>query len=278
MAEFLKDSKLNAALENIFEDARKQLVIVSPYIKLHSRLRDILKSKKDEHKLEITIVFGENKDNLTKSFSREEFDFFREFPNIEIKYESRLHAKYYANESAALLSSMNLYEFSQNNNIEFGILTKVSFLGGLTGLGEKIDSEAFNYFDKVINNGKTLYSRNPCYEEKLIGFKEKYTHSEIEIDELTKEFATKSTYLQTNKTIQTQKDNHSGYCIRTGVKIPFNPDRPLSDIAYNSWSKYKDKNYKEKYCHYSGELSNGETSFANPIMKKNLSKALRKQI
>jgi hypothetical protein len=44
MAEFVKDSQLNAALEKIFEDARKQLVIVCPYIKLHPRFIDILKS------------------------------------------------------------------------------------------------------------------------------------------------------------------------------------------------------------------------------------------
>jgi hypothetical protein len=168
---------------------------------------------------------------------------------------------------------MNLYEFSQNNNIEFGILTKVSFLGELTGLGENIDREAFNYFEQVINNSETLFRSRPVYEDKLMGLTKKYSHSEIEIDELTSKLGTKSTYTKTSVIKQTHSENGSGYCIRTGVKIPFNPDRPLSDIAYKSWNKYKDKGYKEKYCHYSGEPSNGETSFAKPIMKKNFKKA-----
>lgn len=273
MAEFVKGNQLNAELEKIFENAETQLIIISPFIKLHARFIDVLKAKKDNHNLEITVVFGKNEDNISKSFSIDEFNFLKDFPNIQIKYEPRLHAKYYANESAALLSSMNLYEFSQNNNIEFGILTKKSIMGGLTSIGVNLDSEAFYYFDQVINNSKSMYKRSPEYEDKFLGLAKKYTHSLVEIDELSGELAIKSTYAKRTHILQTNKDIHFGYCIRTGEKIPFNPDRPLCDAAYKSWSKYKDKDYKEKYCHYSGEFSNGKTSFANPIMKKNLFKS-----
>ena len=55
--------------------------------------------------------------------------FFKEFPNIQIRYEKKLHAKYYSNESAAILTSMNLYSYSQDNNIEAGVLTKSGLLG-----------------------------------------------------------------------------------------------------------------------------------------------------
>ena len=64
-----------------------------------------------------------------------------------------------------------------------------------------------------------------------------------------------------------------GYCIRTGAEIPFNVEKPLSYEAYKSWSKYSDKDYAEKYCHFSGEPSHGETSVSKPIMKKNWIKA-----
>lgn len=274
MADFIKDSSINAELENIFEKAKEQLIIVSPFIKLHSRLINILKSKKDNHELKITIVFGKNEDNLSKSFNKNEFDFLKDFPNIEIKYESRLHAKYYANESAALLSSMNLYDFSQNNNIEFGILTKATIIGALTGnlFGDKIDNEAFSYFEQIIKNSETLYKRTPFYDEKLLGLTKKYSHSDVEIDKLSQTLEIKST----TESKQINEDNHVGYCIRTGVKIPFNPKKPLSDAAYKSWNKHKNKNFKETYCHYSGEPSYGETSFAKPILNKNWKKAMEK--
>ena len=48
----------------------------------------------------------------------------------------------------------------------------------------------------------------------------------------------------------------------------------MSNKAFKMWSKYGDKDYQEKYCHYSGEPSNGETSFAKPILRKNWKKAM----
>ena len=81
----------------------------------------------------IIVVFGKNEDDVSKSMKIDDIRFFAEFPNIEIRHEKRLHAKYYANESSALITSMNLYSFSQDNNIEAGILTKASLLTNLTG-------------------------------------------------------------------------------------------------------------------------------------------------
>jgi PLD-like domain len=275
MAEFVKGNQLNAELEKIFENAKEQLVLISPFIKLHSRFIDALKSKKNAHKLNIVVVFGKNENNLSESFSKSEFNFLKEFPNIEIKYESRLHAKYYANESTALLSSMNLYEYSQNNNIEFGILTKSSILGlgTLTGnlLGDKIDDDSYKYFNQVIDNSELMFKKAPVFSKGIIS--KKYSHSEVEVDKLSEKLTKKAYNSKPSKKAHPKKKETMGYCIRTGVKIPFNPDRPLSDKAFKSWSKFKDKDYAEKYCHYSGESSNGETYFGKPILKKNWSKA-----
>ena len=41
---------------------------------------------------------------------------------IRTSFREHLHAKCYMNESQALITSMNLYEFSQQNNDEMGIL------------------------------------------------------------------------------------------------------------------------------------------------------------
>ncbi|QOW10173.1 hypothetical protein Q73A0000_07255 [Kaistella flava (ex Peng et al. 2021)] len=123
MATFLTGNDLNAQLENLFEYADDYIILISPYIKLHDRYASALKAKKDNPNLKITVVFGKNEDDFSKSMKQEDFNFFKDFPNIEIRYEKRLHAKYYANESAAILTSMNLYNFSQDNNIEAGVLT-----------------------------------------------------------------------------------------------------------------------------------------------------------
>src|SRR5690625_1598201 len=107
MAKFLQGNELNAELEKIFKNAKQQLILISPYIKLHDRYISTLQAKKDNPNLELIILFGKNEEDMSKSMKQEDFNFFKEFPNIEIRYEKRLHAKYYCNDLSAILTSMN---------------------------------------------------------------------------------------------------------------------------------------------------------------------------
>jgi hypothetical protein len=67
-----------------------------------------------------------------------------------------------------------------------------------------------------------------------------------------------------------EKGNHlNGYCIRTGIKIPFNPKRPFSEQAYKAWAYYGNPDFQETFCHKTGERSKGQTSMNNPIMRIN---------
>ncbi len=272
MAEFVKGSKLNSEIEAIFENAQQTLVIISPYIKLHSRFIEILKTKKENPNLEIIIVFGKNEEDISKSINKSDIEFLIEFPNIEILHEPRLHAKYYSNEFSSVLSSMNLYDFSQNNNIEFGIVTKTTFLGNLTSnVGNTLDKDAFEYFKTIVNNSRCLYRKTPNFESKLMGLSKKYINSDVKIDNLSSFFGIEKNQ---TKNKQLKLDTKKiGYCIRTGNEIEFNIMMPLSEKAFKNWEKYSDENYPEKFCHFSGEPSNGETSFAKPILHKNWKKA-----
>jgi hypothetical protein len=85
----------------------------------------------------------------------------------------------------------------------------------------------------------------------------------------------KTSYKNTQQNFQPGKivDMQPGFCIRTGVSIPFNLDRPLSIEAFKKWNEFADHNYREKYCHFSGELSNGETTMSRPILAKYWKKA-----
>jgi hypothetical protein len=287
MAKFLTGNELNSELEKIFERADEQLILISPFIKLHERFISVLKTKKNNPKLEIIIVFGKNEDDLSRSMKLDDFNFFKEFPNIEIRYERRLHAKYYANESSALLSSMNLYSFSQDNNIEAGVLTKATLLGNfatkLWDGEESFEVVAWKYFERVIEQSDLLFRKIPEYESTMLGLTRKYKDSKIEVDKFSEffmdraKFETKSNKEYPQKKQKEQvthiKNKHTGYCIRTGKQIQFNPSQPMSEEAYQSWAKFKNEDYPEKYCHFSGEESNGETTYAKPILRKYWRKA-----
>ena len=287
MAKFVKGNGLNAAIESIFDKADLQLTIISPFIKLHKRFIDSLKSKNDNPKLEVNLVFGKNESNKSKSLSIEDFELFKQFANVKIYYEPRLHAKYYANQDTAVLSSMNLYEYSQNNNIEFGIVTQREM--GLDRLKEKVmgfelDNDAWKYFNSVVERSELVYHNEPIYESSMLGLSKKYIRSEVIVDSLTEELnKAKKVQKMKSKTpaeVRPSKPlqaSQKGYCIRTGKEIAFDIQIPYSDKAFKSWERFGDADYPEKYCHFSGEPSKGKTSMNKPVLSKYWSKAKLKK-
>ena len=280
MAKFVKEDTLNAEIQSLFEEAEEELLIISPFIKLSDRLKDILKRRVADPELEVVLVFGKNPSNKRRSLSNEDFSFFKQFANIKIYYEPRLHAKYYSNEKKAILSSMNLLEYSQNNNIEFGIVTEVA--GGLLNIreriaGDQVDREAYEYFRGLLEYRNPEYHNEAIFKKTMLGLSNKYSHSEVTIDLLTDQLSNaktpKAAPVEKKKRVTPSKI--SGYCIRTGEAIPFNIEKPYTDKAFTSWNRFKNEDFSEKYCHYSGEPSEGSTTKAKPILSKNWSKAKR---
>lgn len=269
MEKFLTGDELNSEIGKIIERAENQLIIISPFIKLHERTKDKLKSKIEDDKLEIIIVFGKNEDDKNKSFPADDINFFKTFPNIEVRYEKRLHAKYYANDNYAIMTSMNLYDFSLNNNIEFGIQTKATLIGNFVDkvTGDSLDTRAFNFFMEVIENSEVYFKREPKYKSGWLGLSSDYINSETTVDKFDLTFKQKTDF------VDLRKSTIPGYCIRTGHKIKFNPKRPFTAEAYKEWVKFKKQDYAEKYCHFSEEPSRGETNYLRPILKKNWIKA-----
>jgi hypothetical protein len=121
MNKFITTAEIIFEIEKIIKEAKKELILVSPFIKLDKNYRRCLNSIKEISTLKITVVYGKNERNQEKSLNADDFDFLSDFPNVEIRYIDNLHGKYYANENKAIITSMNLYDYSKNNT-EFGIL------------------------------------------------------------------------------------------------------------------------------------------------------------
>jgi phosphatidylserine/phosphatidylglycerophosphate/cardiolipin synthase-like enzyme len=175
MAAFVKDTEINLLLEDLISEAKELLVLICPYFKLHERLRDHLKLRKDDHSLRIVVVFGKNEEDPSKSLNREDFEFLKSFPYVDVAYEKRLHAKYYANEKRGLITSLNLHTHSHNNNIEVGVMFQSKnllksltdqTLGGLTSIlydTEDLASEAHEHFINTYRNAEKIFSKEPKY-------------------------------------------------------------------------------------------------------------------
>ncbi|MEJ6952106.1 phospholipase D family protein [Natronospora cellulosivora (SeqCode)] len=115
MAEFLTTVGTSYHIENIIKSSKVFLVLVSPYLKINNVLLERLVDT-DSRGVNITIIYG--KENLLGR-EREKLD---KLNNLNIYFASNLHAKCYFNEKDAIISSMNLYEFSERNNREMSVL------------------------------------------------------------------------------------------------------------------------------------------------------------
>ena len=266
MGRFVYGDELNNELIKLVQRANKFLFFVSPYIKLSKRLKDELKAINHVESLNVMVLFGKNRDDVAKSLPYEDLTFFQKFPNVDIRYEPQLHAKYYGNESTSILTSMNLYDYSIKNNIESGTVYDDRF-----DFGRKPGSAAFDYFQKVFENAERVYSQ--CIEVKssFAGLRKQYGGIRTLGDQVDQYYGggtNYATYRNTSSSGMSPQYQEVGYCIRTGEKIAFDVYRPLSDAAYRTWSSFGNADYPENYCHYSGERSNGQTCYNKPVLQK----------
>lgn len=115
MARFLNTSAANYFLEELIKNARDRLILISPYLKLNARIKELLEDK-NRLKIDVRIVYGKSE------LQPEEINWLKDLTFIRTSFCQNLHAKCYLNEELCIVTSMNLYEFSQVNNNEMGIL------------------------------------------------------------------------------------------------------------------------------------------------------------
>ncbi len=118
MAKYLRTSSITSELENLIRDARKELYIISPYLKLSDHIKELLNDKERE-KVDVRIIFGK------QELAPTEMSYLENLKYVRLYFSKNLHAKCYLNETKMIIASMNLYEFSQQNNREMGILIDI---------------------------------------------------------------------------------------------------------------------------------------------------------
>lgn len=240
MAKFLNTTGVSYHLEELIKGTKDKLILISPYLQFSDRIKEHL-GNLNIQKRDIRIVYRENKLQL------DENNWLESQIGIRTSLCKNLHAKCYINENEAIITSMNLYEFSQQNNNEMGIyISKVE------------DTDLFNATMEEVQRLLTISEEIRVTVKKV----SKDTTAKSETKTVEKKMA-----------FSNPSDKLSGFCIRTGISIPFNIEKPMSYEAFKSWSNYCDPDYPEKFCHFSGDPSHGETTVSRPILKKHWKKA-----
>lgn len=114
MAEFLTTSGISYKLEELVKSAKSYVYLISPYLKLNDRIKDLLVDK-DRLKIDVRIVYGK------KNLHPEEMNWLNKLDYVRTSFYKNVHAKCFMSEDACIISSLNLYEFSQVNNSEMGV-------------------------------------------------------------------------------------------------------------------------------------------------------------
>lgn len=216
MAEFLTTNGTSYHIENIIKEAKKKLVLVSPYLKIspnfYDRLNDATKKG-----VAITIVYGKNE------LQPEEMTKLKSLKDTQLYFLSNLHAKVYFNESKMVITSMNMYEFSEKNNREMGVL-----------------------IDKV--NDTVMFNKAV---EEVKSFVDASQKANSSVQDTSQKVNFQST--STNIKPQQKTDPSKGYCIRCETKITFNPEKPLCFNCFNTWAQFENWDYIENVCHKCGK-------------------------
>lgn len=244
MASFLTTHNVASAIDDIIRKAEQVIGIVSPYLQFSDavahRLRDADRSGK-----KIVVIYGKQED-LHSSVE----DILNDLNGVKLFYCDNLHAKCYFNESEIVITSMNLYEYSEKNNREMGVRAEE---------GEAIYEEAL----------AEVYSIQQASEERDLSTND-HPLQKIFGSPMSGKSAQATTGTAVDKLVSGDGSTSNaalgdGYCIRCAASIPHDPARPFCKDCFKKWVRWENPEYEEDYCHTCGEPH--ETSKERPQCK-----------
>lgn len=148
MAKFLNTALLSEWIPKLVNETERELVIIVPYIKTSEKMYNCL-YEADKRGVETTLVYRENK--LTDSEKAK----FQSLDNLNLMHHPNVHTKCYFNEKYLIITSMNLYEYSEINNREMGVLFHRNDLEknfGSAADTEQVFKDAINEIRAIINS------------------------------------------------------------------------------------------------------------------------------
>lgn len=210
MAKFLNTTGISYNLERLIRESRERLILISPYLRINPRLRQLIEDK-DRDKIDIRVIYGKNE------LQPEENNWLKSQQFVRSSICQNLHAKCYLNENEALITSMNLYEFSQVNNEEMGVLVARS-------------------------DDAALYSEIYDDAVRLIRVSQEIRVSVERIPPT-----------ESNTRVKGKSVPATGLCIRCRSEIKTDPLKPYCLDCYRAWKQLENPEFEERHCHTCGK-------------------------
>jgi len=275
MVKLLDTSHCSAELSDLVKNAQSEIILISPYLQISPRLFDLLKEAKSRN-VSITLIYRD--DTPTKKESKKSNEQKEKLLslNINMSVLENLHAKCYLNESMAIITSMNLYQHSQENNIELGVQVQKEEDAGLYDEIYKEVQLICRFCPSLPQSlgNFSLPKSNPDQPNNLKSSDNLKLKPVKKIQKPSVEYVSKSSANGFLDLISNLIFGKNFYCIRCGTTVEDNPDKPLCKKCYSSWARYKNENFAEKYCFLCGEEK--KTTFSKPICQKCYTQKIKK--
>ena len=219
MPEFLTTKHISAGVDDVINKADKYVYIVSPYLQIDDRTKRLIERQKNTQEVEIRLLYG--KDKLKAKEQQ-----WLATNDIQTSFLQNLHAKCYMNEQTAIITSMNLYEFSQKN-AEFGIRLNAD---------DEADQKAFQELQAEVQHmlneatGKPNSQKQPSPAHKPAGKTASPPAPPAAVTPLPAK----------------------GFCIQNAKEMTFSMDGPVCKGCAYINNKFK-KAVKAKHCHGCGQ-------------------------
>lgn len=156
---FINPHEISGKILTLIEEAQEELIIVSPYVKIKEwyKLKKALQ-KAVKNDVKITFVARENcNQDLSDVFEL----------GIEPILKTDLHAKLYINENTAIVTSHNLYHYSEANSLEIGHFTNEE-----KEIKELIKFVDVNLLEKPENSLKFVEKKKNVMQDDFVFIKE----------------------------------------------------------------------------------------------------------
>lgn len=115
---FIPPLEITSKLMTLIEEAKKELIIVSPYVNVSKwgKMKSCLE-RAINRGVKVTIIARKNAD--------QDLSYIQSL-NVKLHLIMDLHAKLYLNDKYGIVTSQNLLQYSDNNSIEIAYQTNIS--------------------------------------------------------------------------------------------------------------------------------------------------------
>lgn len=238
MTTFLTTHGTAYHLERVLTEAAAEVVLVSPFLQLSPTLAQRLQDA-GRRGVAITLVYGKSE------LKPDQQALLAGVERLALYYLENLHAKCYYNERAMVLTSMNMYAFSEKANREMGVLL---------GADEPAYADAVREVASILAAARrgTL----PPARAARVGA------GGAPAVPVSRAWARGAGGRGAGAWEAPRGADTRGYCVRCRRGVLLDPEQPFCVDCYRVWTEYGNADYPERWCHACG----GEhaTSMARP--------------